>query len=70
MDNILIVEVIFVEDIGKFLDFLIVELLVCLLGFVGECVGGCMLGIFVCGFKEDFMGILLNGCELIGIGDN
>lgn len=70
MDNDFIVEVIFVEDIGKFLDFLIVELFVCLLGLLGECVGGWMFGILVCGFKEDFIGILLNGWEFIGIGDN
>lgn len=70
MDNILIVEVLLVEDIGKLLDISIVELIVCFFGVIGECCNGCISGIFVCGFNENYVGMLLNGCEFLGMGDN
>lgn len=70
MDNMLIVEVLLVEDIGKLFDISIVEFIVWLFGVMGECRNGCMSGIFVCGFNENYVGMLLNGCELLGMGDN
>lgn len=69
-DVILVVEVIFVEDIGKLFDVSIVEFILCLFGFVVQCVVGCVQVISVCGLLLDFVIILFNGCEVVSIGDN
>lgn len=50
-----IVDVICVEDIGKFLDINFVELLQCVFGVVIDCDVGEGCQIIVCGFGGDFM---------------
>lgn len=65
-----VVEAISAEDIGKLPDSSIAESLARLPGLAGERRAGRTSGISVRGFREDFVGVTLNGRELIGIGDN
>jgi iron complex outermembrane receptor protein len=69
-DNTSIVEAISAEDIGKLPDSSIAESLARLPGVSGERRNGRTSGISVRGFKEDYVGTMLNGRELLGIGDN
>lgn len=70
MSSSSIVESISAEDIGKLPDSSIAESLARLPGLAGERVNGRTSGISLRGFKEDFIGVSLNGREVIGIGDN
>lgn len=57
-----VMDVIFVEEMGKFLDFNFVELLMCILGVIVSCNNGEGSQIIVCGFGFEFNLIMLNGC--------
>lgn len=67
-----VVDVIVVEDIGKFFDLNLVELLQCILGVVIICEVGEGCNIFVCGLGLDFICVCINGMEvliIVGVGD-
>ncbi len=65
-----IVEAISAEDIGKLPDSSIAESLARLPGLAGERVNGRTSGLSVRGFREDYVGVSMNGRELLGMGDN
>ncbi|MEM7284091.1 MAG: TonB-dependent receptor, partial [Pseudomonadota bacterium] len=69
-DSATIVEAISAEDIGKLPDSSIAESLARLPGLAGERRNGRTSGISVRGFREDYVGVTMNGRELLGIGDN
>lgn len=60
-----VVDVIFVEDMGKFFDINLVELLQCIIGVLINCVNGEGLEVIVCGFGGNFNLIILNGCQML-----
>lgn len=70
MSSSSIVEVLSAEDIGQLPDSSIAESLARLPGLTGERRNGRTSSISIRGFKEDFIGVSLNGRELLGIGDN
>lgn len=65
-----IVEAISAEDIGKLPDSSIAESLARLPGLAGDRRNGRTSGISVRGFNENYIGTMLNGRELLGVGDN
>jgi len=69
-DSTTIVEALSAEDIGKLPDSSIAESLARMPGLAGARVNGRVSGISVRGFDEDYVGSMLNGRELLGIGDN
>jgi len=69
-DSSKIVEALSAEDIGKLPDSSIAESLARLPGLAGERRNGRTSGISVRGFREDYVGVTMNGRELLGSGDN
>jgi iron complex outermembrane receptor protein len=69
-DSSKIVEAISAEDIGKLPDSSIAETLARLPGLAGERRNGRTSGISVRGFREEYVGVTMNGRELLGMGDN
>ncbi len=69
-DSSSIVEAISAEDIGKLPDSSIAESLARLPGLAGERRNGRTSGIAVRGFREEYVGVSMNGRELLGMGDN
>ena len=65
-----IVEAISAEDIGKLPDSSIAESLARLPGLAGERRNGRTSGLSVRGFREEYVGVSMNGRELLGMGDN
>ncbi len=65
-----IVEAISAEDIGKLPDSSIAESLARLPGLSGERRNGRTSGLSVRGFREEYVGVSMNGRELLGMGDN
>lgn len=69
-NNYSVVEALSSEDIGKLPQASVADSLGRLSGLAGERRAGRVSGISVRGFREDYVGSMLNGRELIGIGDN
>ncbi|TYK65856.1 TonB-dependent receptor [Colwellia echini] len=65
-----IVEVLSAVDIGKLPDTSVAESLARLPGVTGERRNGRTSGLSIRGFNENYIGTLLNGRELLGMGDN
>ena len=65
-----IVEAMSAEDIGKLPDSSIAESLSRLPGLAGERRNGRTSGLSVRGFREEYVGVTMNGRELLGMGDN
>ncbi len=65
-----IVEALSAEDIGKLPDSSIAESLSRLPGLSGERRNGRTSGLSVRGFREEYVGVSMNGRELLGMGDN
>lgn len=70
MESSSITEALTAEDIGKLPDSSIAESLARLPGLAGERRNGRTSGLSVRGFKEDYVGTMLNGREVLGMGDN
>lgn len=69
-DSSKIVEALSAEDIGKLPDSSIAESLARLPGLAGERRNGRTSGLSVRGFREEYVGVTMNGRELLGMGDN
>lgn len=70
MSETSVVEALSAEDIGKLPDTSVAESLSRLPGLAGETRNGRTSGLSVRGFNENYVGVSLNGRELLGMGDN
>lgn len=66
-DLVGVVDVISVEDIGKFFDINFVELLQCIIGIFIECCDGEGVQVIVCGFGFQFNMVMFNGWQMLGV---
>lgn len=66
-DLVGVVDVISVEDIGKFFDINLVELFQCIIGIFIECCDGEGVQVMVCGFGLQFNMVMFNGCQMFGV---